>query len=312
MAWIESHQTVWEHAKTRKAARRLHIPPVQLVGHLHALWHWSLDHAEDGNVSKYDAEDLAIAARWDGDPDEFVTALTDCGPGDSAGYLERGGHYGDPSDELTGDLVLHDWWDYAGKLIEWRRRDRRRKARSRAATPPTPAPPPSGGRPADVPQATGRTAGTREPTEPTNRPPSAADASRESRREAAADTLADIGDALADACHLHGRLTRRARDQLATAAVDLRRVGATPAAIRGAAGRYRRTWPDADLTPLALAKHWPRFARDGPPATPSVPRCPSGAHPASDAHCCDPPGDPPSDDAAVYQLRRSTLRGSTT
>lgn len=132
MAWIESHQSVREHPKTRKAARILGVRPVHLLGHLHALWHWALDMAEDGDLSKFDAEDLAIAADWDGDPDEFVEALVTCGPGGSAGFLERDGACGNPEDDTRGDLVLHDWWEYAGKLIERRRRDRQRKADARA------------------------------------------------------------------------------------------------------------------------------------------------------------------------------------
>lgn len=165
MAWIESHQTVWEHAKTRKAARRLGIPAVQLVGHLHALWHWAIDHAEDGNLSKYDTEDIAIAARWDGDPDEFVDALTHCGPGDSAGFLERGGAYGDPGDSLVGELVLHDWWDYAGKLIDRRRKDRERKAARRSKDTPEDVLTTSDGSPDNSP-ADSRSRVT-EPTQPT-------------------------------------------------------------------------------------------------------------------------------------------------
>lgn len=132
MAWIESHQTIGAHPKTRKAARALGIRPVHLVGHLHLLWHWALELAEDGDLSKFDAEDIAIAADWDGDPDQFVEALVDCGPGDSAGFLERDGQCGAPEDDRIGRLVLHDWWTYAGKLVERRRQDRDRKAAKRA------------------------------------------------------------------------------------------------------------------------------------------------------------------------------------
>lgn len=116
MAWIESHQTVWDHPKTRRAARRLGIPDVQLVGHLHALWHWALNHAESGDLSRYDAEDVAIAARWDGSADEFVLALAECGPGGGSGFLDR-------SDEK---LSLHNWGRYTERLVA--RRDSSRKA----------------------------------------------------------------------------------------------------------------------------------------------------------------------------------------
>jgi hypothetical protein len=144
VAWIESHQSVWQHAKTRKAARILGVHEVQVVGHLHALWHWAIDHAEDGNVSKYDTDDLALAARWDGDADTFVAALTSCGPGASSGFLEAGGSYGNPDHGLVGELVIHDWWKYAGKLVERRGRDR---VRARARRSDVPQPPQN---PADV------------------------------------------------------------------------------------------------------------------------------------------------------------------
>lgn len=93
-----------------------------LVGHLHLLWHWCLDYAEDGDLAAYAWEDLADAAMWDGDPDLFVGALLQCGPGDSDGFLEA-----DPD----GNLRLHDWNDYAGRLIEQREKNRERQRRHR-------------------------------------------------------------------------------------------------------------------------------------------------------------------------------------
>ena len=172
MAWIESHQSVWEHAKTRKAARRLGIPTVQVVGHLQSLWHWAIDHAEDGNLSKYDADDLAIAARWEGDPTDLVDALVECGPGGTAGFLERGGLYGPPEDERAGDLVIHDWWEYAGKLIARRRRDRERKAAARSDSPPEDVREASDGQAQDSPEDT---ASRETVNQPTNQPTSSPD-----------------------------------------------------------------------------------------------------------------------------------------
>jgi hypothetical protein len=130
MAWLESHQSLLNHHKTRKAARLLDMPRVHLCGHLHALWWWAIDYAEDGDVSAFDAADLADAAEYDGDAEAFVTALTECGPGGRHGFLER-------TDD--GRLVIHDWYDYAGKLIERRKADRERKHSTRkpADTPTT-------------------------------------------------------------------------------------------------------------------------------------------------------------------------------
>jgi len=40
------------------------------VGLLHCLWWWCIDYATDGDLSRYDAEDIAIACEWEGDPDD--------------------------------------------------------------------------------------------------------------------------------------------------------------------------------------------------------------------------------------------------
>ena len=132
MAWIESHQSLLDHPKTRRCAAMLGIPRVYVIGHLHALWYWALDNAEDGDVTRAGA-DLAFIAEYDGDPERFVAALTDCGIGaDGVGFLERDGDR----------LLIHDWHGYAGKLIERRSADRERKAAGRRKD--------SAGRPADI------------------------------------------------------------------------------------------------------------------------------------------------------------------
>lgn len=106
MAWIESHQEVANHPKTRKLARRLNIPIPQAVGHLHVLWHWALTHAFDGDLSGYDFEDIAVGAMWDGDADEFVKALLEAKGRSGAGFLEQAGER----------IFLHDWQTYTAHL----------------------------------------------------------------------------------------------------------------------------------------------------------------------------------------------------
>ncbi len=110
MAWIESHQQLGRHPKLKRLARNLNISLPAAVGHLHYLWWWALDYAVDGNLSAYDVYDIADAALWDGEPEDFVQALLECGPGSQAGFLE----------ETSGGLVLHDWYDYVGALLESR------------------------------------------------------------------------------------------------------------------------------------------------------------------------------------------------
>ncbi len=121
MAWIESHQELARHPKAKKLARLLCICVPQAVGHLHFLWWWALDYAQDGSLAQYDVEDIAEAAGWEGDAQEFVDALVNCGPGDSVGFIEK---------HETG-LLIHDWYDYAGRLIGQRQHAAEQKRRHR-------------------------------------------------------------------------------------------------------------------------------------------------------------------------------------
>lgn len=115
--WIESHQELGAHPKTLKLARILGIPRAQVVGHLHYLWWWSVDYAQDGSLAKFESLDIAIGGDWAGEPDVFVQGLV------RAGFV----------DDADGVLSIHDWDQYIGRLLEARRRDAERKRNSRAA-----------------------------------------------------------------------------------------------------------------------------------------------------------------------------------
>lgn len=113
MAWIEVHQTLPTHRKIKKLKRLLKIKTPQAVGHVVMLWLWSIDNAPDGNLSPADIEDIAEAAEWSGNAEKFVSALTD------AGFVDD-------------DMHLHDWGEYAGRLMD-QREERRKKERDRKA-----------------------------------------------------------------------------------------------------------------------------------------------------------------------------------
>lgn len=102
MAWIESHQSLGTHKKLYKLATLLGISRPAAVGHLHYLWWWALDNAPEGNLAEIPNEVIAEVSLWPGKPDDFYNALL------TSGWLDEDG-------------FLHDWQDYAGKLI--RRRD---------------------------------------------------------------------------------------------------------------------------------------------------------------------------------------------
>ena len=135
--WIESHQTLGNHPKRVKLTRLLRADPsyaslpleiaaAATIGLLHQLWWWALDFAPEGDVTGMLAEEIAAAARWTGDPDLFLAALLECGNPEQGtiGFLER---------SSAGRLLIHDWYDYAGKLIQRRRQDAERKRLGRQA-----------------------------------------------------------------------------------------------------------------------------------------------------------------------------------
>lgn len=97
--WIQLHDNVIDHPKTHRIAKELKISRVQVLGHLAALWTWTLRIAPDGDLSQYDEADIEIGAHWEGEPGIFVAALTDR-------YL----------DFRDNGFSVHDWFDYAGSL----------------------------------------------------------------------------------------------------------------------------------------------------------------------------------------------------
>ena len=115
MAWIQVHQALLSHRKTLRCADILDLPEVYIVGHLVAVWTWAIDNA-DGGVLDVSDRIIAKAAQWTGDPAKFVDCMVE------VGYFDR-------DDDSV--VHIHDWDDYAGKLIDRRKRNTLSMRRSR-------------------------------------------------------------------------------------------------------------------------------------------------------------------------------------
>jgi hypothetical protein len=113
MAWIEVHQSLPSHRKTMLVSDALNIAPAQVVGHLACFWMWALDNAPDGELGGLSNRLIARAAGWLKDADAFADALR------AAGFLDGS--------------TIHDWPDYAGRLVQKREQNRRRMRDARAA-----------------------------------------------------------------------------------------------------------------------------------------------------------------------------------
>jgi len=145
MAWIESHQALGHHPKTLRLAALLKVRVPEAVGLLQFLWWWALDYAPDGLVARADSGAVAGACLWHGKPETFWDAML------AAGFVEDAG---------LDVLNIHDWMDYAGRLVERRKSDaeRKRVRRTSAGRPAQPAP--------DVRRNGARTSGVPYPTQP--------------------------------------------------------------------------------------------------------------------------------------------------
>lgn len=108
MAWIELHQSLPTHRKTLKLKKLLAVETAAAIGHICCLWLWALDNAPDGFINDVAADDLAAIMFYKGDPENLLKALIE------AGFVDENGR-------------LHDWDDYAGKLIERRNYETERK-----------------------------------------------------------------------------------------------------------------------------------------------------------------------------------------
>lgn len=110
MAWIEAHQSLRDHRKVLDMADRLDLAEPHVVGHLVYLWLWALDNAADGTLPS-SARIVEKAAGWQGGAGLFVQAMID------AGMVN-----------VQGDSWhIHDWDDYAGKLMDRRKSNAERQ-----------------------------------------------------------------------------------------------------------------------------------------------------------------------------------------
>lgn len=118
MAWIELHQAIWTHRKAYALGDALDINEMYAVSHVIRLWTWALDNAPEGELPA-SPRIIARSAGWDGDAPLFVDALV------RTGWVDWNGE----------SYFIHDWAEYAGRLIDRRREDAERRRRARGQEP---------------------------------------------------------------------------------------------------------------------------------------------------------------------------------
>ncbi len=102
------------HPKIRKLAKALGIRRPEARGYVTALWSWVVDYTPDGDLSKFDPEDIEYEVEWDGPDGALVAAM------EEVQLLDRT-EYG---------LVVHGWMKRAESFRNARRmREARAKER---------------------------------------------------------------------------------------------------------------------------------------------------------------------------------------
>jgi len=113
--WLELHQAVWTHRKTFELASALGLDDTYAAAHVIRLWSWALDNAPDGDLSHLSARAIAYGAGWRaGATEAFLRALVE------VGWIDE-------------DHRIHDWDDYAGRLVDRREANATRMRAARAA-----------------------------------------------------------------------------------------------------------------------------------------------------------------------------------
>ncbi len=105
------------HPKFRRLMMRLDLKQYEAAGLLELLWAMAAQFTDDGNLSRFDCDDIAAYLDWRGDPQKLVDTLVECR------WLDR--------DESS--VSIHDWDDHMPHFIT----ERVRKREQRAAKKPT-------------------------------------------------------------------------------------------------------------------------------------------------------------------------------
>lgn len=118
MAWIKVEQSLPAHRKTLVGSELAGMDRYKYIGHLIKFWTWALDHADDDGKLPGLTDDMfgEMAGLSKGKQSRaFISSLKE------TSFID-----------VRGDrCYLHDWKQYAGRLLERRAKDAARKAEER-------------------------------------------------------------------------------------------------------------------------------------------------------------------------------------
>lgn len=118
--WQKSDPHLREHPAFRDFCALLDCPPVVAHGLLAGLWAFAFKFAQDGDITRFSARQIATATGWEGNPDKLLEAL------EEAGFVEQ-------TNRTNRTKSLHDWYEWGGALFAERTYHSRRRWNQRHA-----------------------------------------------------------------------------------------------------------------------------------------------------------------------------------
>lgn len=107
MPWIASDIDIGTNTNTLRLQRAMEWDMQRTVGALHMFWHWAMHEVLDGDLRKFNDDDIAIHSGVAlEDAEQFVNAMK------HARYIE-----------ITPYFRISNWWEIAGKYLresKWR------------------------------------------------------------------------------------------------------------------------------------------------------------------------------------------------
>lgn len=100
MNWLRVDSAIRDHPKCRKLG--IILSKERAHSYVIDLWGWAARYCQDGDLSEVSALDIALACGWDDQPEKLLDALVKCR------FVDRDGDV----------MVIHDWPEHQGKLIE--------------------------------------------------------------------------------------------------------------------------------------------------------------------------------------------------
>ena len=79
MGWSKLEGSFRNHPKLKRLARGLDVRPAEGRGLMAGLWAWCDQMAPDGDLSDFDAGEIADGADWAGNPELFIDAAAESG-----------------------------------------------------------------------------------------------------------------------------------------------------------------------------------------------------------------------------------------